>query len=61
MAGRPPQKKPVKNVDLWQLLDHENNRHQVKWNWVKGHSGVVGNEIADKLANQAIDLGISKT
>jgi ribonuclease HI len=48
-------KKPVKNVDLWQLLDHEVNRHQVSWQWVKGHSGVEGNEFADQLANQAID------
>ncbi len=48
-------KKPVKNVDLWQLLDNEASRHNIKWNWVKGHSGVHGNEIADQLANQGID------
>ena len=34
-AGR----KPVKNVDLWQALDAQNQRHQVQWHWVKGHSG----------------------
>ena len=48
-------KKPVKNVDLWQLLDNEVTRHQVNWHWVKGHAGIHGNEMADQLANQAID------
>ena len=48
-------RKPVKNVDLWQALDEQNNRHQVNWHWVKGHAGIEGNEIADQLANQAID------
>ena len=48
-------KKPVKNVDLWQLLDSEVSRHQVNWQWVKGHAGIHGNEMADQLANQAID------
>jgi len=48
-------KKPVKNVDLWQRLDDEVARHRIEWNWVKGHSGVEGNEKADQLANAAID------
>ena len=48
-------KKPVKNVDLWQALDRETQRHQVSWHWVKGHSGHRENEIADQLANRAID------
>ena len=48
-------KKPVKNVDLWQQLDNEVARHQIDWNWVKGHSGVEDNEFADQLANAAID------
>ncbi|MCP4768521.1 MAG: ribonuclease HI [Gammaproteobacteria bacterium] len=48
-------KKPVKNVDLWQQLDDEVGRHDVDWRWVKGHSGVEGNELADELANAAID------
>jgi len=48
-------KKPVKNVDLWQQLDDEVARHQIDWNWVKGHSGVEDNEFADQLANAAID------
>jgi ribonuclease HI len=48
-------KKPVKNIDLWQQLDDEVQRHQVDWRWVKGHSGIAGNEHADQLANWAID------
>ena len=46
---------PVKNVDLWQLLDQQAARHEVRWSWVRGHSGHVENEMADALANQAID------
>ncbi|TQV86587.1 ribonuclease HI [Aliikangiella coralliicola] len=48
-------KKPVKNVDLWKLLDAQNERHQVTWKWVKGHSGHPENETADQLANRGID------
>lgn len=48
-------KKPVKNVDLWQALDEQNQRHQVDWQWVKGHSGHRENEMADQLANRGID------
>lgn len=48
-------KKPVKNVDLWQRLDTLNETHVVHWHWVKGHSGNVGNDMADELANQAMD------
>ena len=47
-------KKPVKNVDLWQRLETAIDAHQVKWVWVKGHSGVPENERADQLATQAI-------
>ena len=47
-------KKPVKNADLWQLLDTEVAKHQVTWVWVKGHSGNPGNEKADELANCGI-------
>lgn len=47
-------KKPVKNVDLWQELDEINQSHNVNWNWVKGHSGDKYNEIADELATSAI-------
>jgi ribonuclease HI len=48
-------KKPVKNVDLWQRLDQALAPHQVKWHWVKGHSGHAENELADALANRGID------
>ena len=48
-------KKDVKNKDLWQQLDKETQRHNIKWSWVKGHSGNPGNELADALANQGID------
>ncbi len=41
---------PVKNQELWQALDDLCNRHRVKWEWVRGHSGNRGNEIADGLA-----------
>jgi len=53
-------RKPVKNADLWQRLDAETARHSIDWHWVKGHSGVEGNELADQLANQAIDLAMEK-
>lgn len=48
-------KKPVKNADLWQALDAQVNRVEVRWRWVKGHSGDPGNEAADRLANKGID------
>jgi len=47
--------KPVKNVDLWQALDDEQQRHEIVWHWVKGHAGDPGNEAADALANLAIE------
>ena len=43
-------KKPVKNADLWQQLDAAQARHQVTWEWVKGHAGHPENERADELA-----------
>jgi ribonuclease HI len=48
-------KKPVKNEDLWRRLDVAIGRHDVQWQWVKGHSGHEGNELADSLANKGID------
>lgn len=48
-------RQPVKNADLWLLLETEAARHQVDWRWIKGHAGHEGNEIADQLANEAID------
>jgi len=47
-------KKPVKNVDLWQRLDAAMQQHNVKWHWVKGHAGHELNERADRLAVAAI-------
>ena len=47
-------KKPVKNQDLWQLLDELNCSLDVSWNWVKGHSGVEYNEICDQLCQKEI-------
>jgi ribonuclease HI len=52
---RTADKKPVKNQDLWERLDAEAARHELKWTWVKGHSGHAENERADALANEAID------
>jgi ribonuclease HI len=46
---------PVKNEDLWRRLDAVTLKHSIKWIWVKGHSGNMGNELADQLANQGID------
>jgi ribonuclease HI len=48
-------KKPVKNVDLWQKLDAALKQHTVRWHWVKGHAGHPMNERADQLARDAID------
>ena len=48
-------RKPVKNEDLWRALDEQNQRHEVEWHWVKGHSGHPENDRADALANRAID------
>lgn len=48
-------KQPVKNVDLWKLIDEENQRHDVEWRWVKGHSGHPENERCDDLARNAAE------
>ena len=47
-------KKPVKNSDLWIQLDEIQNKREVKWSWVKGHAGNLGNERADELARMGI-------
>jgi len=52
---RTSDKKPVKNADLWQILDGLAKQHELKWIWVKGHAGHPGNERADALANRGID------
>lgn len=51
---RTANKQPVKNQDLWLLLDEFSSKHRIQWNWIKGHSGHRENEIADQLANQGI-------
>jgi len=51
---RTADKKPVKNVDLWQRLDAALTNHQVRWHWVKGHAGHAMNERADQLARDGI-------
>lgn len=48
-------KKPVKNVELWQRLEQATHRHKIDWQWVRGHTGHPENELADSLANRAID------
>lgn len=48
-------KQPVKNQDLWERLERAIERHRVRWEWIKGHSGHAENERADALANRAID------
>ncbi len=49
---RTASKAPVKNVDLWVILDQLIITHEIRWHWVKGHSGDLGNELADQLANE---------
>lgn len=51
------QKKPVKNIDLWKRLLEAKSKHQVHFNWVKGHAGHPENERCDKLATSAADGG----
>ncbi len=53
-SWRTADRKPVKNVDLWQRLDAAASRHTVHWHWVRGHAGHDLNERADELARQAI-------
>jgi ribonuclease HI len=47
-------KKPVKNLELWQALDEAVQRHVIDWRWVKGHNGDELNERADQLANEGM-------
>jgi ribonuclease HI len=49
------EKKPVKNVDLWKRLDQAASRHEVEWQWVRGHNNHHENEIADALARKEIE------
>jgi ribonuclease HI len=52
-------KKPVKNLDLWQALAQATTGHAIEWRWVRGHTGNACNEQVDRLANQAIDKMIN--
>lgn len=52
---RTTDKKPVKNEDLWRVLDELAQQHDVEWIWVKGHAGHNGNERADALANRGVE------
>ena len=55
-------KQPVKNAELWQVLDHlvSTSGHRIEWRWVKGHAGDPGNEKADALANQGVEQALSR-
>jgi ribonuclease HI len=52
---RTADKKPVKNVELWQRLEALAAQHDVQWHWVRGHDGDPGNERADALANRGVE------
>lgn len=54
-------KQPVKNADLWQMLEQEVIHHHITWHWVKGHSGHPENELVDEIANLAIDELLKNT
>jgi ribonuclease HI len=57
---RTADKKPVKNDDLWKRLDELASRHQIEWVWVEAHTGDVGNEQADSLANLGVESVLMK-
>jgi ribonuclease HI len=53
-------RKPVKNVDLWEVLDALAAAHVVRWHWVKGHAGHPENERVDALANQGVAVALGR-
>jgi ribonuclease HI len=57
---RTADKKPVKNVELWQRLDEAAKSHDVTWHWVKGHAGTELNERADELAREGMRPYLTK-
>ena len=57
---RTAEKKPVKNIDLWQRLDAAMARHDIRWYWVRGHAGDTKNERADALARQGMKPFLKK-
>ena len=56
---RTADRKPVKNVDLWQKLDAAAARHEVSWHWLRGHTGLEENERADELARDGMQPFLS--
>ena len=59
---RTASKKPVKNAELWQMLDAARARHDIEWHWVRGHAGHPENERADELARTgAVEAAAEKT
>ena len=54
-------KKPVKNVDLWQILYTQIQKHKINWHWVKGHATNQGNIMADRLAVDAKNIAIGNS
>ena len=59
---RTADKKPVKNVELWQKLDElvTGQGHVIDWRWVRGHNGDPGNERADELANMGVEVAMGR-
>ncbi len=57
---RTASRKPVKNLDLWQRLLQAMARHQIQWEWVRGHSGHPENDRVDQLANRAMEQMLSQ-
>jgi ribonuclease HI len=53
-AWKTADRKPVKNIDLWQRLEAALERHDAQWSWVRGHAGHAENERADRLARGQI-------
>jgi len=53
-------RKPVKNEDLWKLLDDLAQQHEIEWYWVRGHAGNDGNERADSLANRGVEMIVAE-
>ena len=57
---RTSDRKPVKNIDLWQRLDAAAARHEVNWHWLRGHDGLEENERADELARDGMQPFLSR-
>lgn len=58
--GSPGKTKPLANADLWQELDRAASQHQIRWRWIRGHSGQPENERVDRLAVKALNSGKRK-